>query len=47
MATSKKLLNGDIVKVLIYEEGDMIAQSNEVFNERSLKYYLTNKSSGR
>jgi hypothetical protein len=47
MATSKKLLNGDILKVLIYEEGNIIAQSNEVFNERSLKYYLTNKSSGR
>ena len=48
MATSKKLLDGDIFKVLIYdEEGNIIAQSNEVFNESSLKYYLTNKSSGR
>jgi hypothetical protein len=44
---SKKLLAGDIFKVLIYDEnGNIIAQSNEVFNEGRLKYHLTNKSSG-
>lgn len=46
MSTSKKLLTGDIFKVLIYDEkGNSIAQSNKVSNENSLKYHLTNKSS--
>jgi hypothetical protein len=48
MSTSKKLLAGDNFKILIYDEkGNIIAQSNKVFDESSLKYHLTHKSSGR
>lgn len=48
VTTSRKILAGDAFKVIIYdEEGNIIVQSNEVFKESGLKYYLTKKSSGR
>ena len=47
-STSKKFLDGDIFKVLIYDErGGIIAQSKEIFSESSLEHHLSKSSSRR